>query len=110
MAKPPKFSKFIASYNGGALDDELTAALAEVSDAVFMLKQGGTLTLKLKLGVPKHVTDGVQVTPDVDVKTPKSPKSAFFYVAEGGALSKRDPNQPQLPGVEDPNEEMTNDV
>lgn len=107
MASPPKFSKFLAEFGGGALDDELTAALSEVADAVFLQETGGTVTLKLKLAVPKGTTGGLIVSADVDAKPPKSSRAGFFFVAEGGALSKRDPNQPQLPGVEDPKETNT---
>lgn len=104
MTNPPRFSSFLAEFGGGSLDDELTAALSEVADRVVMQEVTGTITLKLKLGVPKGTTGGLIVEADVDAKPPKNKRANFFYVAEGGALSKRDPNQPQLPGVEDPKE------
>lgn len=109
MSEPIKFSQFIADFGGGALDDELTAALAEVAESAQLLDLAGSLDLKLKLSIPKKTTGGLIVDASVTAKPPKQSRAAFFFVAEDGALSRRDPNQPQIPGTEDP-KESTSDV
>jgi hypothetical protein len=40
------------------------------------------------------------VTMKHDVPQPAT-SGQFFYVADDGSLSRRDPNQPQLPSMED---------
>lgn len=93
------FSVWLAQYGHGALDDKLTAALAEVAQAVQLLDKAGKVTLVLNLSAK---AGGVVVTPDIKVTAPESKQSGqFFYVAADGSLSRRDPNQPTLPNMED---------
>lgn len=94
------FSEWLAEFGGGALDDQLTAALMEVATAVTLQNKAGTVSLKLKLG---SMSGGVTVEADVVSSAPKSKPSQFFYVDDmRGELTRRDPKQPQLPGTEDP--------
>lgn len=95
-----KFSEWIESYGDGALDDDLTLALQEVAEQVVLHGRGGALTLKLKL-VTKG--DGVVVSADVVAAPPKTDR-AIFYFARDGELTRRDPNQPQIPGTEETKE------
>ena len=98
-ASDPSFSDWLASYGHGSLDDKLTAALADVAQAVQLLDKGGKVTLVLNLAAK---AGGVVVTPDIKVTAPESKQSGqFFYVAADGTLSRRDPNQPTLPNMED---------
>lgn len=92
-----QFSEWVAGFGDGALDDELTAALQELADAVVLAEKAGTLTLKLTLS---EKAGGVIVAAQTATAPPKSKREAFYYVAETG-LSRRDPNQPQLPGTEE---------
>jgi hypothetical protein len=95
-----QFSDWLAGFGGGALDDELTAALTEVTEAVRLEGKVGAVTLKLKIG---DKADGVIVEADVTATPPRAKgRSAFFYVdPRTGLLTHRHPNQPQLPGTED---------
>lgn len=101
LPQPAKFSKLVEAFARGALDDEATAALAEVADAVNVTGKAGTLTVKFKVSVPKNAHGEVFLDVEVDAKPPKTGRSAVYFVQPGGALSRRDPNQPQLPGTED---------
>lgn len=47
--EPIRFSEWLATYAGGALDSRLTAALNETADAVALLDKGGSVSLKLTL-------------------------------------------------------------
>lgn len=92
------FSDWLADYGKGALDDKLTAALREVAEQVVLLDKNGTITLKLTLA-PK--AGGVIVAPRVSFQAPEGKEGGqFFYVTSDGSLSRRDPNQPTLPNME----------
>lgn len=99
------FSDWLAEFGGGALDDELAAALSEVSEAVQVQGKKGTITLKL--AVSQHKAGALVVDADVDTKPPKGPGRAaiFFFDPATGALTRRDPRQPQIPGTEDTKQE-----
>ncbi len=92
-----KFSDWLRDYNGGALDDKLSAALAEVAGDVVLLEKPGTVALTLKIA---ENAGGVVVEHDVKATHPKSKNGQFFYVTTDGELSRRDPNQPSIPGTE----------
>lgn len=94
------FADWLAGYGNGVLDDKLTAALREVAEAVVLLDKAGTVTLKLTLTAKGG---GVIVSPKVSFAAPEAKEGGqFFFVANDGSLSRRDPNQPQLPTMEDP--------
>lgn len=93
-----KFSEWIEEYADGALDDDLSAALEEVAQQVVLMGKAGALSLTLKLSTKG---DGVLVTADVNAKPPKHDRQ-LFYFARNGELTRRDPNQPQIPGTEAP--------
>jgi hypothetical protein len=98
---PTQFSRLLTSFRNGALDDKVTAALAEVADAVRVTGRTGSVAVKVKLSVPKNTDGVVQFDIDVDAKPPAETQSAIYFVQPGGAISRRDPNQPQLPSMED---------
>jgi hypothetical protein len=96
---PVSFVDWLDQYGHGSLNDKLTAALAEVAQQVQLLDKAGKLTLVLNVSAK---AGGVVVTPDIKVAAPESKQSGqFFYVAPDGSLSRRDPNQPTLPNMED---------
>lgn len=101
MPPPTQFSKLLVAFRNGALDDKATAALAEVADAVRVTGRNGQVTVKVKLSVPKNTDGVVQFDVDVDAKPPAETQSQIFFVQPGGAITRRDPNQPQLPSMED---------
>jgi hypothetical protein len=93
------FSDWLAGYGAGNLNDKLTAAVRDVAEDVMLLDKSGTITLKLTFA-PKG--GGLIVSPKVTVAPPEGKEAGqFFFVAADGSLSRRDPNQPQLPTMED---------
>ncbi len=98
-SKDQKFSDFLSTHLRGRTDDEMTAALREQAEKVLLTKKSGTITLKLTL---KEESDGLLVQHQISVVEPKVPaKSALYYLHPGGEISRRDPNQPQIPGTSD---------
>jgi hypothetical protein len=94
-----KFADWLAGFGGGALDDEMSIELDETVQAVMLLGQTGTVTLKLTLA---DEAGGVVVKADVTSKIPRQGRAAFFYHdGKRQGLSRRDPAQPQMPGMED---------
>lgn len=104
MSKPTnqpesQFSDWIATYGGGVLNDRLTAALREVAEQVVLLDKAGAISIKLTIAAK---AGGVIVSPKVTTTAPEGKESGqFFFVTADGSLSRRDPNQPQLPSMED---------
>lgn len=93
-----RFSDWLAEYGGGSLDDKLTAQLCELAERVVLFDKSGTLTIKLSVAAK---AGGVVVTPDLKVAAPESKQAGQFFYVHDGDLSRRDPNQPQLPTMED---------
>jgi hypothetical protein len=95
-----KFSNWLRGFGSGALDDELSAELDETVQAVRLLGQTGTVTLKLSLA---DEAGGVVVKADVSSKIPRQGRAAFFFHdGKRQGLTRRDPAQPSMPGMEDP--------
>jgi hypothetical protein len=94
-----RFADWLKTFNSGALDDELSAELDAVAEAVMLQGKVGTVTLKLSM---KDDGGGLIVQADVNGKPPRETRSAFFFHdRKRGGLSRRDPLQPQMPGMED---------
>lgn len=96
-----KFSDWLRTYRAGVIDDLLTASLNEVAPAVGLHQKKGSVTLKLEI---TSTAGGVVVVPVVKHETPQPPMAGEFHyvtdpVSHGFALSRRDPNQPALPGM-----------
>lgn len=92
------FSEFLAQHHRGALDDQLTVALSDLAERVVMEEKSGSLTLKFTLS---EEGGGVVLSHEVKVVEPKVRSSAFYNLHPNGDLSRRDPNQPQIPGTTD---------
>lgn len=91
------FGQFLFSQRDGRTHNELSDALAKVSEAV--LANGGTGTITLKVTVTQLGHENRLVVKDqVDVKTPKPIResSIWFYNKGQRGLSRRDPNQGEL--------------
>lgn len=56
--------------------------------------------LQRSFGKIPYLVGSALTRPDYDVPQPAT-SGQFFYVADDGSLSRRDPNQPQLPNMED---------
>lgn len=90
----------ISSIDKGRAIGELQAAMSEVAKAVMEVREKGEVVLKLTI---KPSGDAVELSAKIDSKPPKAGlKPAIFFVDEEGALTREDPNQPELPVVAKP--------
>lgn len=94
----PPFSAFAASHRYGAFNTEVTNAFADLVAAVEKYDKAGSMTITLKL---KPTGSGpIVVTDDVTTKPPTAPKpETYYWRTDDGGLSRRDPRQPELPGM-----------
>lgn len=93
------FAAFLSGHRNGVLDDELAAGLREVIEAVRYFDKSGSLTLKIAVDA---TGEGVTISHDLTVRPPKAPPvGSFYFAGDDGMPSRRDPNQPQIPGTED---------
>lgn len=80
---------------GGELVDELTHHVDEIVRAVLDTRKKGTLTIKLEFSPSKRM---VEMAATFDAKVPQHDRPATgFFVLPDGSLSRRDPDQPDLP-------------
>lgn len=89
------FGDVLREFRGGDAHDELSEALAEVTKAVAATKKKGELTLKLTLK-PSKAAGALTVDAEVKTKIPEDREETFFFAADGGYLTRRNPNQPPL--------------
>jgi len=95
----PPFSGWLMDHRFGQLNQELTAAFAELIEAVETQAKGGSLTLTIK--VSHNGQNQLLVKDSIASKLPTPPPPETFYFADGhGGLSRRDPRQPQLPNID----------
>lgn len=101
----PPFSQWLFAQRNGATHAELTDALAEVARSVMETGRTGSVTLKIQIGkATKKGGHQMVVSDDVIVKAPRPERdeSIFFFDESNGALTRTDPQQPQLPLQEVP--------
>lgn len=92
------FSELLLQQRGGALHAEASDALHELVEAIEATGRGGELRIVLKI---KPIGQGRQVTvmDEVVVKAPQSERPLAIWFPDSGSLSRRDPNQAELPGM-----------
>jgi hypothetical protein len=92
------FHEWLKGHARGTLDDELTAALAEVVEAVAHLEKPGKIVLELKVDVAGSGGRTVVTSGKVTTKPPEpAAEVSLFYVGEGGSLHREDPFQTRMP-------------
>lgn len=98
---PEAFAQFIAEYPKGMLGLELSEGLTDCVAAAQLYGKTSTLTLTVQIAPTKSLLGELVVKAKVDSKPakPTSPEVTYFPTPNGG-LSRRDPNQSQLPGTE----------
>lgn len=94
------FAKWLEKHARGSLNDEASAAMAELVKAVSDRGKGGTLTLTIKVEPTGQSGRMVAAGGKVDTKAPQPPAElGIFYVGEGGSLHREDPYQQRIPGM-----------
>ena len=101
LVDPEAFARFVAEYPKGMLGLELSEALAECIAAAQLYGKASTFTLSVSVATTNSPMTELLVKAKVDSKPARAtvPEVTFFPTPEGG-LSRRDPNQSQLPGTE----------
>lgn len=83
------FSEWITDHARGTVDDEMTMAIAEVTEAVAHHDKPGTVVLKLKIEPAGNGGRTVATSCTVDAKPPQpGAEQSIFYVGEGGSLHR----------------------
>lgn len=91
------FSDWITDHAGGAVDLELTALLAEVTEAVAHHGAAGSVSLTVKVAPAGSGGRTVVTACSTSAKPPApAPECSIFYVGEGGTLHRNDPYQGSL--------------
>ena len=94
------FDQTLRDLSEGATNSELSEALWDLVQRVQDTGKAGSLTLTLAVGFDGN--GRVQIKDEVKTKLPEfnRPTTAFFIDRDGNP-SRRDPNQPLLPSLED---------
>jgi hypothetical protein len=97
------FTRFLQEHRNGRAQSELADALNELVEAVVEHGKPGTLTLTLKIKpATKGMGNSLLVTDEVKVKKPMGERGESLFFADGDSnLSRRDPRQPEIPGLTD---------
>lgn len=95
------FVRWIEEYPRGLLGIELSEAMAACVQATQLYDRSSAFTLKVTIAPGNQGMGDLLVQARVDSKPakPTNPTMTFFPTPDGG-LSRRDPNQTQLPGTE----------
>lgn len=96
------FTQTLSELKEGALVSELTQKLGEVVEAVKATERKGSLVLRLDITPAKKGIKGMVIVDDlvkVVLPEPERDSSTVMFATEDGSLSRRDPRQPELPGV-----------
>lgn len=93
--------KLLDELAAGTVADELESALGDVIHAVRTLERKGTIALKLEFEPDDRSPDGIVIRADVNAKPPKpAARPSIFYRTHDGRLSRFDPRQKQIPGLQ----------
>jgi hypothetical protein len=94
------FLDTLTEIDGGLFLQEIGDKLAEVVKACSQRgKKGG---LQISLGLKPNSRGQVEVVARVESALPKSDSfGAIFFGTEQGLLQRRDPRQPELPGIDE---------
>ena len=98
---PKAFQQWLDEYPRGALGVDLSEALAECVYATRVHEKASAMTLQIKIGPGKSDLGEVVVSAEVTTKLAKpTPPQYEFFPTDTGGLSRSDPNQPRIPGME----------
>ena len=98
--EPRPFDEFIRELGEGSTNSELSEGLWDLVQRVQDTAKPGMLTLKVAIAFDGH--GRLIVKDEVTLKLPEHsrPTTAFFVDKQGNA-SRRDPNQPMIPQLDE---------
>lgn len=90
--KRPTFADFILDHAHGSANDEITAEMADVVQAVQQLDRKGKVVIELLIEPAGTGTRTVATAVKVTGKPPEpDPEASIFYPDESGTLFRTDP-------------------
>jgi hypothetical protein len=96
------FAAVLQELDRGRVHDEASTKLHDLINDVIDCEKDGTLTIKIKVGpIAKNDVSVLVVSADVDSRPPKQPRTSAYFVDRSGNLTRRDPRQPEIPGLHD---------
>lgn len=91
------FADWLRAHARGSVNDEATAELADVVEAVTQLGKPGKVTIEVTVEPSGATGQAVVVAAKVKTKKPEAaPEAGLFFVGEHGALHRNDPYHPQM--------------
>jgi hypothetical protein len=94
------FGDFLNEHRHGALHAEVSDALNELVQAVVGIGRAGSLTVTINIKPAGSTHEQVFVGDDVKLKLPSPDREeAICFVDADANLTRRDPRQPELPGL-----------
>lgn len=89
------FLEFLQTFRRGELLAEADDLLQQLISAIHTTGGNGTLTVKLPFKMNK--AGQIECQPAVEAKKPRRQiGTGIYYATDDGALTRRDPNQPDL--------------
>jgi hypothetical protein len=106
MTRP--FADWLREQSNGRTHDELSEALADVTQAVTDTGKKGTLTLTVTIAPVKNGGGALVVSDAVKTAAPKPDRrTSVFYSDINGNLTREDPRQPTFEGLREvPNPDL----
>lgn len=104
---PPRrtFVQLLMEHRHGALIEELTTYMLNLTNEVRDQQKSGSLVITLKVE-PTKDPNMISLMDNVTLKSPKhTPGASMFFLDTHGFLFRSDPNQPELPLQEVPRRE-----
>lgn len=97
--EPRPFTQFLHEQRKGRLHDDLSGALKEVVAKVAEHGRQGSITLTLKIK-PADQEGMVSIFDQLKITAPEPEiRPSLFYIDGDGNVSRRDPNQMELPAT-----------
>lgn len=91
------FADWLKAHARGSVNDEATAELADVVEAVTELGKDGKVTIEVTVQPSGRGGQSVILAAKVKTKKPEpAPEAGLFFVGDHGALHRNSPFHPQM--------------
>jgi len=98
---PDAFVQWVHDHPNNILGLELSEALAECVEATQLLGRKSRLTFQVGIELGESFFGELLITSEITSKPAKPrPEARPFFPTPNGGLSRRDPSQPQIPGMD----------
>lgn len=92
------FAAFVQEQRRGALQTELSEALADLVRACVETGKKGKIQLEIAVAPTKDADGTVYITDQVKLSAPRpDARPSMFFTDENGNVSRTNPRQPELP-------------